>query len=414
MHAPFARVGLALALSLLILSPLRAIAEPEFFSDLPYGKAKMQAEASGKLFFVKATAVWCGPCKMMDRTTFTDQRVIDWLNEKAVCVSVDVDEMPGLAGGLRIRAMPTTILFRGDEELARVVGYRDADALLTWLGEAERGEIVPLADRPAPPAHDIDARLDRANELLRDGQHDAATEAYAWLWDNMLDHDPNFTGVRSSFMASSMNQLARAHPPAREAFTDLRDEAEDRLRDAEKKSWDDLRDWLVLTERVLGDREPIRQWIERIKHRPTAKRTFSFVDDIIEDMLIEEERWALYGSLINDPYKDIRMFGLMRNVEHLQIDGMDQAMRDEIAESQRRFFREGVAKTAAALLAAGREDEGRQVSQQAVETLDDPETRRVLVETALDAGELRAWHLDLLEGEALRRLRTKAAGMLSG
>ena len=133
----------------LAVTACAALAEPAFFTEKPYAEAKQTAADNDKLLFVKATAVWCGPCKMMDRTTFTDQRVIDWLTANAVSVSVDVDDEPQLAGRLRIRAMPTTILMRGDEELARVVGYRDADDLLEWLGEAQGGKIVPLAEQPA-------------------------------------------------------------------------------------------------------------------------------------------------------------------------------------------------------------------------------------------------------------------------
>lgn len=229
-----------------------ALAEPAFFTDKPYAEAKAHAADNDKLLLVKATAVWCGPCKMMDRTTFTDQRVIDWLTEHAVSVSVDVDDEPQLAGALRVRAMPTTILFRGDEELARVVGYRDADALLAWLGEAEAGEIVPIADKPRPPARDIKARLDRARELMRNDSYDEATEEFVWLWENMLEHNQGMRGVRVSFMASNMSNLAKRSPKAKAAFERLRDKTEDRLEGGDvRKSWDDLRDWLVLNERVL-------------------------------------------------------------------------------------------------------------------------------------------------------------------
>ena len=142
----------ALTLTAALLTAATALAEPEFFTDKPYAQAKTDAAAGDKLLFVKATADWCGPCKMMDRTTFVDQRVVDWLTERAVSVSVDEDDQPELAGRLKLRAMPTTILFRGDEELARGVGYRDADALLAWLGEASDGKIVPVAERPRPGA----------------------------------------------------------------------------------------------------------------------------------------------------------------------------------------------------------------------------------------------------------------------
>lgn len=126
------------------------LAEPAFFTEKPYAEAKQAAADNDKLLFVKATAVWCGPCKMMDRTTFTDQRVIDWLTENAVSVSVDVDEEPQLAGRLRIRAMPTTILMRGDEEAAPRGGLprRGRSARVARRGPGRQDRP---AGRAAPP-----------------------------------------------------------------------------------------------------------------------------------------------------------------------------------------------------------------------------------------------------------------------
>ena len=114
------------------------------------------------------------------------------------------------------------------------------------------------------------------------------------------------SGVRVSFLARSMADLAVRSPEAKAVFVKLRDETEDRLingktdGDTRKKSWDDLRDWLVLNERVLKDREPVLAWVDRIKDRPTATQTFARTRDIIDDVLIDNGRWALYGRLIDD------------------------------------------------------------------------------------------------------------------
>ena len=411
-------VSIFLAGAMLAATP--SIAEPAFFSEKPYDEAMAQAVESEKLFFVKATADWCGPCKMMDRTTFKDQRVIDWLTGKAVSVSVDVDDERALAGKLSIRAMPTTILFRGDEELARVVGYRDADQLLTWLGQAESGEIVPVAKKPRPPAQDAQGRLDRADALLRDGEYAQATEEYLWLWDNMLEHNKALSGVRVSFMAGNMNKLSKSNAEARAAFEKLRDDTEDRLLDGDEKTWDDLRDWLVLNERVLGDREPIRKWIDRIKDRPTANLTFGRTRDIIGDILIDDGRWALYGELIDDPFRDIRMHEMLQQMDQQRLADQDEEMKKVIQNANARNFRNGVSETVAALLAAGREDEARQVADRAVALEDNIRTRAAIVDTSLKAGQARAWHLELLttDDEAASRklapMRKKVEAKLRG
>lgn len=421
--SPHARLS---SLSALLISVLCAwaspsAAEPAFFTDKPYGEAKQAASDNDKLLFVKATAVWCGPCKMMDRTTFVDQRVIDWLTEKAVSVSVDVDDEPALAGRLKVRAMPTTILFRGDEELARVVGYRDADALLAWLAQAEGGEIVPIAERPRPAPRDIRGRLDRARELARADKFGEATDEYLWLWDNMVTQDPGMVGVRGSFMASSMSDLAKRSPEAKAEFVKLRDRTEDRLVDGEgEKTWNDLRDWLILNERVLHDREPIRKWIGRVKERPTAKMTFTRTRDIIDDILIDDGQWALYGELIENPFRDIEMHQMLAKMDKPANEQMDEGMRAQLESAERRRFSNNISKTVAALLAAGREDEARQVADRAIEIQDDVMMRAGIVAKSLDAEQARGWHLGLLDGAPddfaakLKPMRDRVEAMLRG
>lgn len=388
-----------------------ALAEPAFFTEKPYAEAKQTAAENDKLLFVKATAVWCGPCKMMDRTTFTDQRVIDWLTGKAVSVSVDVDEEPALAGRLKIRAMPTTILFKGDQELARVVGYRDADALLEWLGQAAGGEIVPAAERPLPAADDIRARLDRARELVRADEFTKATDEYLWLWDNMVSRQPGMVGVRGSFMASDMSTLAKQSPEAKAAFVKLRDRTEDRLVDGKgEKTWNDLRDWLILNERVLHDREPVRKWIDRIKDRPTANETFTRTRDIIDEILIEDGRWALYGQLIDNPFRDIEMHEMLKQMDKDRNDEFGPEVRAQIELAEKRRFSQSVSKTVAALLAAGREDEAKEAVDRALASQDDVTMRAAIVTTSLKAKQARQWHLELIDG-APEEVRPKLAPM---
>lgn len=401
-------VGLTLA-----LTTLAAFAEPSFFTDKPYAEAKTHAAQNDKLLLVKATAVWCGPCKQMDRTTFKDKKLIEWLEANAVSVSVDVDDEPATSRELRIRAMPTMVLFRGDEELARVVGYRSADQLLSWLQAAEGGNIVPAAEKAPPAENDIDGRLERARELVGADAFAEATDEFLWLWDNMVTHKPSMSGVRVSFMASNMSELAKRSPEAKQAFIKLRDRTEDRMIDQEEKSWDDLRDWLVLNERVLHDREPIRKWIHRIKDRPTAMETFSRTQDIIDGVLIDDGEWAIFGSLIKDPMRDIQMAKMIRELDKDKFKG-DEDMRAAMKSANDRMLRDGVSKTVAALLAAQREVEAREVADAAIRLLDDDAMRAAIVEMSLKAQQPRAWHLELLNSEALRALRDRVDAALRG
>src|SRR4051794_11634493 len=97
---------------------------PAVFTELEYATARERAIAEGKLLLVDATAAWCGPCQMMDRTTWVDPTVVAWLGDHALAIQVDIDAHQDVARELRIEAMPTIIAFVGGTEFDRVVGAK--------------------------------------------------------------------------------------------------------------------------------------------------------------------------------------------------------------------------------------------------------------------------------------------------
>ena len=64
-------------------------------------------------------ATWCGPCKMQGPVfhAFAEE-----MKEKVCALSVDVDECGELAALLEIRAIPTILVVKNNEEKERNVG----------------------------------------------------------------------------------------------------------------------------------------------------------------------------------------------------------------------------------------------------------------------------------------------------
>lgn len=76
---------------------------------------------------VDFTAVWCGPCKMLEPIVV--QLANDWENRVRV-VQVDVDEHPEIAMNYQVMSVPTLMLFVGGEVVDRAVGYQPKDRLI--------------------------------------------------------------------------------------------------------------------------------------------------------------------------------------------------------------------------------------------------------------------------------------------
>lgn len=75
---------------------------------------------------VDFTAVWCGPCKMLD--PIVKQLAADW-DGKVKVMKLDVDENPNLAMNFQVMGVPTLMLFKDGKPVERVTGYQPKDRL---------------------------------------------------------------------------------------------------------------------------------------------------------------------------------------------------------------------------------------------------------------------------------------------
>ncbi len=96
--------------------------------------------AADKLSLVDFSATWCGPCKML---TPVLEKVSDDMDTQVSFYHLDVDESPDASSKFGIRGVPTMIVFHNGQEIDRMVGFRDRNALQTQLeslAEAKLGE----------------------------------------------------------------------------------------------------------------------------------------------------------------------------------------------------------------------------------------------------------------------------------
>lgn len=78
-----------------------------------------KAKFENKMVFMDVYAVWCGPCKLMDKTTFSDSLVAKKFNAEFIAYKVNAEDVPGrvIVQKYMVNAFPTYLFFSPDGEL---------------------------------------------------------------------------------------------------------------------------------------------------------------------------------------------------------------------------------------------------------------------------------------------------------
>ncbi len=104
------------------------------FESLTFEEAKIKAAETGKLIFIDVHAVWCGPCKMMARGPFKNEKVAQVYNEKFINLKIDAEQDADgefVSRAFAVNAYPTLLFVDAKGKLVKsFVGYRSEDNLL--------------------------------------------------------------------------------------------------------------------------------------------------------------------------------------------------------------------------------------------------------------------------------------------
>jgi thioredoxin 1 len=113
----------------------------EIINQFIGGKMANIPEVSGDTFqeevlsaekpvLVDFSAVWCGPCKMLD--PIVEQLANEWSGQIKV-VKLDVDDNPNIAMQYQVMGVPTLMLFIDGETRERLTGYQPKDRITSKI-----------------------------------------------------------------------------------------------------------------------------------------------------------------------------------------------------------------------------------------------------------------------------------------
>lgn len=107
------------------------------FSRLTFQKAIKQAQATGKLIFIDVHTSWCGPCKEMAKTTFSDAEVGNVFNRRFINLKIDAEQDedgPMISKAYSVGAYPTLLFINGEGKMVKkLVGKQSKEKLLATV-----------------------------------------------------------------------------------------------------------------------------------------------------------------------------------------------------------------------------------------------------------------------------------------
>lgn len=124
---------------------------------LKFEEAVAANQSDPKMLLVDVYTDWCGWCKKMDKETFTDPKVVKYVNDNFYAVKLNAEDNERtfdfmgkkfseaqMAASMRVRSYPNFVIIEPTlQNIAQLPGYRPADAFLEGINE-----LIEKAFRP--------------------------------------------------------------------------------------------------------------------------------------------------------------------------------------------------------------------------------------------------------------------------
>ncbi len=296
------------------------------FLPIDFEAAHTKAKKENKALFIDFFATWCEPCKVLDKTTWKDASVANWLSEKTVPIKLDAEIETELATKYGIGYYPTMLFVDAEgNEIGRIVGYVEAVDFLKQAPNRLSGvtRIDELRGLVKEAPDDLGLQMSLATELIRAGLHDEALEIYLHFFDERPDESGlvdehaafEYANLRRTYYLEDIYELGQAYPPAIKAL----EERAEALGRALFNGGGEIEagDMVALNNKLGRETHTLAIYDQLRSVKTTSPQLLESLYEGIVELLLKNKRYedviADGGPRMRDIEKSMQMFELTKN-----------------------------------------------------------------------------------------------------
>ena len=231
-----------------------------------------------------------------------------------------------------------------------------------------------VAQQPRPSDEDVTKALHAAEELMAQGDYEAALQDMLWYWEASKTTRGQ-GGVRLSFALSTWEELGEKYPKAKSALLDVRD-ADEAAVAATGSTSDTFHEYASINETLDEQDRTYAIYKDLVaKHPRKAQEYFP----IVKTLLVENREYALCSKYVTDAESDMNMFISERRMEARVADAPQVAGNKAffLRQADRRF-EEQTRELIVILIGGDRNEEAATVQQEAAAVLNTTPIRTAL------------------------------------